>query len=142
MGRPHPAEIALGTFAIVSALALWSMGEWLRANQGFGWSGEPNEEQMIMMAVSRLFWSLSPTLGFAAAGALLGLVFARCLRSAPSDARSTRTPPDQSSSATRTMSAAGSTENLTESTLPNSSPSISNSWGSPSTTSSTERPRE
>ncbi len=142
MERPHPAEIALGTVAIFSALALWSMGEWLRTNQGFGWSGEPNEEQMMLMAVSRLFWSLSPTLGFAAAGSVLGLVFARSLRPARNDARSIRTRPDQSSSGTRTTSAAGSTENLTERTLPNSSPSISNSWGSPSTTSSTERPRE
>lgn len=142
MRRPHPAEIALGAFAIVSALALWLMGEWVRTHQGFGYNGEPTDEQLSMMAVSQLTWLLSPALAFAAAGSALGLVVAWCIRPARTDAPSRTTRADQSSSATRTMSAAGSTENLTESTLPNSSPSISNSWGSPSTTSSTERPRE
>jgi hypothetical protein len=142
MTRPHPAEIALAAVAVVSALALWSMGEWVRTNQEYGWSGEPTAEQLLRIAVSQLFWSLSPALAFAAPGSVLGLVFAWCFRPDRTDASSARTSLGQSSSATRTMSAAGSTENLTESTLPNSSPSISNSWGSPSTTSSTERPRE
>lgn len=142
MKRRHPAELGLGTLAVVAALALWLMGEWVRTNQGFGWSGEPTDEQMLMMAVSQLWWALSPAFAFAAAGSVLGLVFVWCFRLAPSELRRRSTTADQSSSATRTMSAAGSTENLTESTLPNSSPSISNSWGSPSTTSSTERPRE
>lgn len=131
MRRLHVAEVALGVTAVASGALLWALIDFTRSAQGFAWSENPTQEQMLAMAVSQMTWILSPVLGFAVAACVLGLVFVWCFAA-----------PRQPISATRTMSAAGSTVKRTAVTSPNSSPSISNSWGSPSTTSSTERPRE
>jgi hypothetical protein len=135
MRRPHPAQIALAAIAIVSLIALWSTVNRLINNNdnGFSWNGEPSDEVILEMALNTMSWGLiAPALGMAAAASVLGLVLIWCLS------------PDRQSSprSTRTMSAAGSTENRTAVTTPNASPSISNSWGSPSIRSSTDRPRE
>ncbi len=138
MTRPHPALIALGASCVLALMGLWSavqsMGELQRRLQ---WTGEtPSDDAAAAWALYDfahviVFPGLATAAAASALGIVLAVVLVRMLR-----------PGVQSSSATRTMSAAGSTENLTESTVPNTSPSISNSWGSPSTTSSTERPRE
>lgn len=120
MKRPHPAQVALAVIAIVSLIALWSTVNRLIQNNdnGFSWSGEPSDEVILEMAFNTMSWGLiAPALGTAAAASVLGLVLIWCLS------------PDRQSSprSTRTMSAAGSTENRTAVTVPNASPSISNS---------------
>jgi hypothetical protein len=129
MRRLHPAEIGLVVLTIVPLAVLSELLAATRRNTGMSWSGEPSQEQILAMALSQLAFLLGPVLGTVSGAAALGLVFVWCL--APSRQRSTRT-----------MSAAGSTRNRAAKIMPNSSPSISNSSGSPSISMSTERPRE
>ena len=138
MTRWHPALIALGVIAALALLGLWGAANHVQElYRGMQWSGEtPPEEVTQAWALSDfLHWLAMPALSTATAACVIAIalvvVFGRMFAA-----------PAQSTSATRTTSAAGSTENRTATTSPNSSPSISNSWGSPSTTSSTERPRE
>jgi hypothetical protein len=118
MRRPHPAQIALALIALVSLIALWDTVNRIVQNNGLSWSGEPSDEVVFAMALNTLSWViLMPALAMAAAASLLGLVLIWCL--APVRQSAPRS--------TRTMSAAGSTENRTAVTTPNASPSISNS---------------
>jgi nucleoside permease NupC len=118
MRRPHPAQVALAVIAVVSLIALWDTVTRSIQNNGFSWSGEPSDEVIFAMALNTLSWViLMPALATAAAASVLGLVLIWCL-----------SPDRQSlSRSTRTMSAAGPTENRTAVTTPNASPSISNS---------------
>ena len=95
------------------------------------WSGEsPSPEVVRMWALFNFGYSLAlPSLGIATAASALGLVLVWCL-------------PRMLQRGTRTMSAAGSTRNRADTTVPNSSPSISNSSASASISMSTARPRE
>jgi hypothetical protein len=127
MSRPRVPEVALAVIAIASGALLWALIDFTRT--GYSYTGEPSQEEMLAVALNHLSWMLAPVLAFATAACALGLLFVWCFAA-----------PAQSTSATRTTSAAGSTENLTATTSPNSSPSISNSCGSPSMTTSTDRP--
>jgi hypothetical protein len=110
--------VALAAIAVVSLMALWDTVNRIMRNNGFSWSGEPSDEVVLAMAFNNLSWViLVPALGTAAAASVLGLVLIWCL--SPDRQRSSRS--------TRTMSAAGSTENRTAVTTPNASPSISKS---------------
>lgn len=118
MRRPHPAEVALALIPVASLMALWDTVNRSLQNNGFSWSGEPSDEVVLAMAFNTLSWViLMPALGTAAAASVLGLVLVWCLSLARQSA----------SRSTRTMSAAGSTENRTAVTTPNASPSISKS---------------
>ncbi len=132
MRRLHPAEVALVVLAIVPIVVLWELLAATQRNTGMSWSGEPSQEVIFTMALNQLAHLLGPVLGTVSGAAALGLVLIWCL--APARQRSTRS--------TRTTSAAGSTRNRAATTVPNSSPSISNSSGSASISMSTERPRE
>lgn len=127
----HPAAIALGSITLVSAAGMWWL---LNATQelqrGLQWSGAtPPPEVMQAWAFFNFSSAVAmPALATAVAVSVLGLVLVWIMRARQRS--------------TRTMSAAGSTEKRTAVTLPSASPSISNSWASPSIVSSIERPRE
>lgn len=130
MRRPHPSEVALAVIAVLSLIALWGTVKRLSENSSFSWSGEPSDEVIFQMALNTLSWGLAmPALATAAAASALGLVLIWCLSQRPQRG-------------TRTMSEAGSTRNRAETTVPNSSPSISSSSGAASISMSTTRPRE
>jgi hypothetical protein len=131
----HPATIALVVVLVASLASLQVVATALEAiqsdlnNSQRGDGFMAFEEQFVWMNVCSTAIQL---LGLTAAASALALVFVWCFSAKPG----------QSSEGTRTMSAAGSTVNRTETTVPNSSPSTSNS-SAPSTISiSTERPRE
>lgn len=129
MRRPHPAEVALAVIAVVSLIALWGTVNSVLQNS-ISWTGEPSDEVIFEMALNTLSWGLAmPALATAAAASALGLVLIWCLSQRPQRG-------------TRTMSEAGSTRNRAETTVPNSSPSISSSSGAASISMSTTRPRE
>ena len=103
---------------VLSLLALWGTVDSALQNNGFSWSGEPSDEVIVAMALNTLSWVVvMPALSTAATASALGLVIVWCL--SPDRQRSPRS--------TRMMSAAGSTEKRAAATMPNSSPSISNS---------------
>ena len=128
--RVHPTVIALGAVAVLPLLVAAELYNASRRTMtmGFSWQGEPSDEQVMAMAMNQLSWTLGPILAATSAAAALGLVLFWCLA------------PRQRG--TRTMSDAGSTRNRAATTVPNSSPSISNSSGAASISMSTARPRE
>ena len=130
MNRPHPAAIALGVLCVLFLVGLgWAVAAMQAAEGQLQWSGEsPSPEVVRMWALFNFGYSLAlPSLGIATAASALGLVLVWCL-------------PRVLQRGTRTMRAPGSTTNRAAVISPNSSPSISNSCGSPSITTSTERP--
>lgn len=129
MRRLHPAEVALAVIAVISLIALWGTVDSALQNS-ISWTGEPSDEVILEMALNTLSWVLAmPALATAAAASALGLVLVWCLSQRPQRG-------------TRTMREAGSTRNRAETTVPNSSPSISSSSGAASISTSTTRPRE
>ena len=113
---PHPALIALGVIAVSAVVGLWWFaGAMLAAQREFQWSGDvpPPEVIAIWTFTSFAYVIAMPALATAAAASALGLVLVWIVRARQRS--------------TRTMSAAGSTENRAAVTTPNSSPSISNS---------------
>ena len=132
MTRPHPATIALGVFGAAALAGLWwAVAAMQEAESRLQWSGEsPPPDVVQAWALFNFGYSLAlPSLGLAVAASAVGLVLVWCL-------------PRLRQRGTRTMSDAGSTRNRAATTVPNSSPSISNSSGSASISMSTERPRE
>lgn len=132
MSRPHPAVIALGAIALAATIGLWWLAVVaLEAARGLQWSGDVPEPEVIRAWAFLNFAHIiaMPALATAAAASALGLVLVWCL------ARLRQ-------AGTRTMSDAGSTRNRAETSVPNSSPSISNSSAPASISMSTERPRE
>jgi hypothetical protein len=128
--RLHAAEVILAVICVVSLIALWGTVSRLLENSGASWSAEPSDQVIFEMALNNLSWAIAmPALATAAAASALGLVLIWCLS------------PDRQR-ATRTMSEEGSTRNRADTTVPNSSPSISNSSGAASISMSTTRPRE
>lgn len=120
MSRLHPAGIALGVVAVVALIGLsWVASSLQDLQRDVNWSGQtPPPEVVHGWALLNFSYSIAmPALSTAAAASVLGLVLVWCL-----------SPDRQSvSRSTRTMRAAGSTENRTAVTTPNSSPSISKS---------------
>jgi hypothetical protein len=132
VNRLHPATIALGVIAVAAAVGLWWFASALQdVQRGLEWSGEvPPPDVMLGWAFLNFAYTLAmPALATAAAASALGLVLIWCLSPRPQRA-------------TRTMSEAGSTRNRAETTVPNSSPSISSSSDAASISMSTTRPRE
>ncbi len=104
------------------------------------------EEELAAVNELYTWWNTGymavQTLGLLAAASALALVFVWCYWPRGAAQRTSAPAKAQSSEGTRMMSEAGSTVNLADTTVPNSSPSISNS-SEPSTISmSTDRPRE
>ncbi len=149
MPRPkplrNPAVIGLGVVLVASILAVQGLArivadgyDALSSSQGTT-AEEMNALNVQWMTLDAMNQAIN-ALGVLAATSALALVFVWCFW--PRGGRGPAGRAGQSSEGTRTMSAAGSTVNLAETTVPNSSPSISNS-SAPSTISiSTERPRE
>lgn len=143
-----PAVIALAAVFVLSLVGLQGLSRVIA--EGYdalnSWGGEAmSEADMLAMnehwAMLGALGQASGALGVLAAASALALVFVWCFW--PRGARPTEVPTGvQSSEDTRTMSAAGSTVNLAETTVPNSSPSISNSSAPSPISMSTERPRE
>jgi len=132
VNRPHPAAIALGVLCVLFLLGLGGSVAAMQAAEGqLQWSGDsPSPRVVQTWALFNFGYSLAlPSLGIATAASALGLVLVWCL-------------PRMLQRGTRTMSAAGSTRNRADTTVPNSSPSISNSSASASISMSTTRPRE
>lgn len=132
---PHPAVIVLAVIGLLSIAGLWwVVGAVIKAQNDpalMQWSGStPPPEVIEAWMFTDFAYRLGlPGLSTAVASVAIGLVLVFCL-------------PRITQRATRTMSAAGATVNVAPITEPNSSPSISNSSGSPSMSSSTERPRK
>lgn len=142
-----PAVVSLFAVFVVSLVALQGVARLL---------ADANKEVNDRMAVSAdmtgaemnqawawigLGYTGVQMLGVLAAASALALVFVWCFW--PRGVRPDGVTNDvQSSDGTRTMSAAGSTVNLADTTVPNSSPSISNSSAPSPISMSTERPRE
>ncbi|MCP2370086.1 hypothetical protein BJ978_000762 [Agromyces terreus] len=147
-GVRTPAVIALAATFVGSILALqgvWRVlaaaSEEINRRQSQAMTAEESNElfreSAEVYAWLNFGWAAAPTLGVLAAASALALVFVWCFwprGAAPAAA--------QSSDGTRTMSAAGSTVNRAETTVPNSSPSTSNSSAPSPISMSTERPRE
>jgi hypothetical protein len=132
MTRPHPALIALGVIGVAATIGLWWLAAVvLQAQRELQWSGDVPTPEVIRAWAFFNFANMIaiPALATAAAASALGIVLVWCL--SPGRQR-----------ATRTMSEAGSTRNRAETTVPNSSPSISSSSGAASISMSTTRPRE
>ena len=125
----NPAAVVLLVAVVLSLIAVaWAIGV-IVDQHGFSWTDQPTEEQVLQLRLVRLADTIPRPAAVLAVAATLGLIVIGAA-SAREHYRSTRT-----------MSAAGSTENRAAVTTPNSSPSISTSWGSPSIEMSTDRPR-
>ncbi|SFR68703.1 hypothetical protein SAMN05428970_0492 [Agromyces sp. CF514] len=142
----NPAVIALIALLVGSVLLLqWvsrAQADGYQAISSFQQSVTVGEQTAVQVEVNAMYaWinaaGMAATVlgGFAAASAL-ALVFAWCFWPRAAKAAG------QSSDGTRMMSAAGSTVNRADTTVPNSSPSISNSSAPSPISMSTERPRE
>ncbi len=139
----NPALLALAGVFVISLVGLQGLSRTIADryrdlssfNSQSGSESDMNAMNQFYAALNALGQGTS-ALGSLAAASALALVFVWCFW--PRGARAAA----QSSDGTRMMSEAGSTVNLADTTVPNSSPSISNS-SEPSTISmSTERPRE
>lgn len=138
----NPAVVLLALVAVVAVFSTaWALGV-LMTEQGVSWSGEPSEEQLWALRIIRFADMIAPTATTVAVLAVLGVIIIGAVSSRTLTHDAAEPDRQRAPRSTRTMSAAGSTENRTAVTTPNVSPSISNSWGSPSISSSTERPRE
>lgn len=132
---PHLAVIVLAVIGVLSMAGLWwAVGTVIKVQNdpaNMQWSGSTPPPAVIesWMFTDFAYRLVLPALSTAVASVAIGLVLVLCL-------------PRITQRATRTMSAAGATVKVAPTTWPNSSPSISNSSGSPSMSSSTERPRK
>lgn len=149
MSRPSAAIRNPALLALVAVLVLSIAGlQWLSQVIADGYDemnsyGGQEMSEADMNAMNER-WAILSSLGQAsnaiatlAATSALALVFVWCFWP-----RGAALAAAQSSEGTRTMSAAGSTVNLADTTVPNSSPSISNSSAPSPISMSTERPRE
>ncbi len=131
---PHPAAVALAVLCAASLVGLvWLVVVVVEVQNNaelIEWPGStPPPAVVEMWMFANFAYSLVfPALATAVSTAAIGLVLVWCLRRMPQRA-------------TRTRSEAGATVNVAPVTRPNSSPSISNSSGSPSMPISTARPR-
>jgi hypothetical protein len=130
----NPYVIALLSIAIVATIgAAWSLAT-LVDKRGFGFSAE----QLWQARLFQLLQGVPVPATMTAVAALLAvLVIGSVTQQRDHDVLDS-----EAQRATRTTSAAGSARNLAATTVPNSSPSISNSSDAPSISMSTERPRE
>lgn len=128
----HPATIALIALLVASVVGLQWVGRSLAESNSMQYEGLSGEEINTVFLWINAGYQAMQVLGFTAAAAALALVFVWCFW--PRGA--------QSSDGTRTISAAGSTVKRAETTVPNSSPSTSNSSAPSPISMSTERPRE
>ncbi len=129
----NPAALVLAAAVVVSVFAAtWALG-FMVDFQGTSWQGEPTEEQLWEQRFFQVAQYIAEPATMLAVSATLGFIIVAAASSRPGPGRYR---------STRTMSAAGATTKRAAVTTPNSSPSISTSWGSPSIETSTDRPRE
>lgn len=135
----NPAAILLCVIVLVAVMAtVWAVVVVVEDTGDVWLNPEPSEAAIAQYRIVQFAAAIPAPATLVGVLALLGVLFVGAVTSRVVDADLA----ERSYSATRTMSAAGSTRNRAAMTVPNSSPSISNSSGSASISMSTERPRE
>lgn len=123
----NPAVVALAVLALLGVLAAnWGIGVTVE-DQGFSWTGAPTEAQLWEVRLTRIANVVPGPAAVLAVVAALGILV---IGSATEQSRQR---------STRTASAAGSIRNRAATTVPNSSPSVSDSSAAASISRSTER---
>ena len=131
-----PAVLTLAALAVGASVAtVWAIGASIGARLQLWPGADATEEQLAGLRLVAIANVIPAPATLTAVFAVLGILLIGAFAG-----RTPATAPRQRG--TCTMSEAGSTRNRAATTVPNASPSISNSSGAASISMSTERPRE